>query len=528
VSWAAVVLNRPNALPFAVLLMLGAWWRGGRRRGAPMAAVYVVGLGVLMAPAALRNLRVTGDLVLVASHGGFNFFVGNNADADGTYRSVAGVTPSSVRQAADARRVAEAAAGRPLTDGEVSGYFYRRAGTWIASAPADALALLLKKIRYVVSADEISLNYSYAYYRHDERSVLMAMPVGPWLLLPLGLVGLAACAPKGGDYRVWAGFVPVYAISVAVFFVSDRYRLPLLVPLAASSGALVARALALASAGAWRRLAVGTAAVAAAATLTWWPTGLDDGRGEERVAMAESLIRRGEVAAGQALIDRALPEHRQPALLLFRAGRALQAASHIDAAITRYEQALGIEPGRPEIRYFLGECLLGQRRVADAIPHLDAAVTAAVRLDVAPFDLARALASTGDREAARRALGRLAIPEQADTASFAVAGQLAERLADAPLAIRFYAAALERPDAPVAMLERLGVLLAMDERSREAVSVLDRAVSRHPREPSLHLNLAVALAQDGRLPEARASVAEALRLRPDYPQARALAARLSR
>ena len=43
----------------------------------------------------------------------------------------------------------------------------------------------------------------------------------------------------------------------------------------------------------------------------------------------------------------------------------------------------------------------------------------------------------------------------ADTASFAVAGQLAERLADAPLAIRFYAAALERPDAPVAMLERL-------------------------------------------------------------------------
>jgi tetratricopeptide (TPR) repeat protein len=178
------------------------------------------------------------------------------------------------------------------------------------------------------------------------------------------------------------------------------------------------------------------------------------------------------------------------------------------------------------VRYFLGQCLLDEKRVAEAIPHLDAAVTAGVRLDVAPFDLARALASTREFHAARRALARLQIPDAADTASFAAAGQLAETLGDGALAIRFYAQAAERRDAPIAMLERLGVLLAMMDRAPEAVTVLERAAARAPDEASLRLNLAVALAQAGRLPAARVQVAEALRLRPDYPQARGLAQRL--
>ena len=523
VLWAAVVLNRPNALPFAVGVPAALLWRHGPSGGLKPVAAYLLGLALLLAPVAMRNAWATGDVVLVASHGGFNFFVGNNADADGTYGTVAGVTPSSVRQAADARRVAEAALGRPLSDGEVSDYFYQEAWAWIAAAPYEAAALLLQKIRYVLSADEIALNYSFAYYRHDERSALALMPVGPWLLLPLGLVGLVACAPRGDTgYWTWAAFVPVYAISVAIFFVSDRYRLPLLVPLAASSGAMMARALALARAGAWHRLLAGAGAVSVAAALTWWPTGLDDGRQEERTAMAEWLLRQGAVDAGQALVDRIRPDHRQPAMLLFRAGRALQAAGRCEPAIARYRQALDLEPTRAEIRYALGQCLVDAGRAGEAAAHLDAAVRAGVRPDVAPFDLARALAAAGSPGAARAALARLAIPARADTRSFVRAGQLAERLEDVPLAITFYAGVATRPDVDVPVLERLGVLLAMSGRAREAAAVLDRAVSRSPHEPSLHLNLAVALAQDGRLEEARASAGRALRLRPDYPLARAL------
>jgi Flp pilus assembly protein TadD len=524
IAWAALAVNRPNALPFLAVIVFALAWSRRRHALGPVVAL-AAGAALVIAPVALRNLAVTGEFVLIAAHGGFNFFVGNNPEADGTYRSVEGVTPSSVRQQADARVVAEEVVGRPLSDGEVSSYFYQRAFDWIASSPADAAALALRKIWYAVSAGEISLNYSYAYYRGDEPTVLRGMPVSAWLLLPLGLVGLVACR-RGGEYWIWAGFVPVYALSVAVFFVSDRYRMPLLVPVAMSSGALLGRLVAFARTGEWLRVARVGAVTALVAVGTSWPTGLDDGRGEERTAMAETLIRGGEVTRGQQLADRALPGHREPALMLFRVGRALQARGERRAAIARYEQALSHDPDRAEIRYVLGQCLLDDGRVAEAIPHLDAAVTADVRPDVAPFDLARALASTHEYHAARRALARLRIPDAADITSFAGAGQLAETLGDGALAIRFYARAADRPDATVAMLERLGVLLAMSGRSDEAVTVIERAVVRAPGEASLRLNLAVALAQAGRLQDARAQVGEALRLRPDYPQARALEERL--
>ena len=215
-----------------------------------------------------------------------------------------------------------------------------------------------------------------------------------------------------------------------------------------------------------------------------------------------------------------------PATRLYREGRDLQARGEKAAAISRYQEALAAAPSRVDVRFFLGQLLLDERRASEAIPHLNAAVEAGVRDDAAPFDLARALASIGDQAAAQRALARLKVPPQADTASFASAGQLAEGLGDAPLAIQFYSQAAERADVSAQVVERLGVLLASSGRARDAITVLERGLARAPLEASLHLNLAVALAQDGRIAEARVRVREALRLRPDYPQAKALAERL--
>ena len=65
--------------------------------------------------------------------------------------------------------------------------------------------------------------------------MLRWLPIGAWCLVPLGVAGLAA-RPRAGIERTawlaWGALVPLYAISVAVFFVAGRYRLPILVPLA--------------------------------------------------------------------------------------------------------------------------------------------------------------------------------------------------------------------------------------------------------------------------------------------------------
>jgi 4-amino-4-deoxy-L-arabinose transferase-like glycosyltransferase len=106
------VLNRPNALVWGFGLAAALPLAGGLSRGGRHAAALVLGLALALAPATLRNAVVSGEPVLVSSHGGLNLYIGNRAEADGTYRHVPGITPDIRGQAEDARRVAEESAGR--------------------------------------------------------------------------------------------------------------------------------------------------------------------------------------------------------------------------------------------------------------------------------------------------------------------------------------------------------------------------------------------------------------------------------
>ena len=118
--------------------------------------------------------------------------------------------------------------------------------------------LFARKLRFVFNAGHLALNYSYPFYAYDAGTLLAVLFVGPWLLLPLGLVGLAIGIPPGArpgaarrrpppkaakrtEYLIWLSFVPLYAVSVAAFFVTERYRLPLLVPMCIGAGAALDR-----------------------------------------------------------------------------------------------------------------------------------------------------------------------------------------------------------------------------------------------------------------------------------------------
>ena len=85
----------------------------------------------------------------------------------------------------------------------------------------------------------------------DEHNLLRYLPVGAWLLVPLGLVGFWVAAPVDPRQRtafwLWTSVVPLYAVAVAAFYVSSRLRLPLLVPLCVGAGAALD-----AAATAWR------------------------------------------------------------------------------------------------------------------------------------------------------------------------------------------------------------------------------------------------------------------------------------
>jgi tetratricopeptide (TPR) repeat protein len=526
-------LTRPNALLWGLGLALALPVARGLARGGRETAALVLGIALGVAPATVRNLVVSGEPVLVSSHGGLNLYVGNRAEADGTYRHVPGITPDIQGQAGDARRVAEEAAGRRLTAREVDAHFRGLAWEWMRSHSKDAARLFLRKLAYVVAAPEISLNYSYAYYALDEPTLLRWLVVGAWLLVPLGLLGFAdrlwsgppaGLDPAGGrwGFALWALVVPVYAVSVAAFFVSARYRLPLFVPLAGGGGFALVRLVEAARGRVTRRLGAYAAALVLLFALALWPHGLDDGRPEERTVMLLWLVDNGQAQEALRRLPAVEAAHPEPARLLLRLGQALDDNREAGAAAQLLERSLALDPSRAETRLALGQALFDAGRPRDAIPHLRAALKAGFRPDAAGFSLVQALAATGEAVEAAARLERLSLPPRTDAARLLVVGSTALQLGRPDLAIRFLNAGIAQDPLMAALREKRGLALVMLGRPGEARPELEEARRLDPASASVCLNLAVLEAQEGRLEAARTLAREALRLQPDYPQARGL------
>jgi 4-amino-4-deoxy-L-arabinose transferase-like glycosyltransferase len=343
VALALLALNRPNALVFVVAVAAAVALRDGRR-----ALVLVAALIAVLGLNAARNYAASGDLVLIASHGGLNFYIGNHDRADGTYTPVPGVTPSIAGQAGDSQRVAESMAGRSLSPGEVSNFFTARAIDWIRDNPGDAARLTLRKIAILLNRVDVPLNYSYAYFAQDASPILRVLAVGPWLLLPLGMIGLfwPSLRVTREGYWIWAMFVPLYAGAVVLFFVTDRYRMPLLVPLCATAGAALLRLVDLVRTRRFAALMGPAAAAAILGVVTVADLGLDNGRGSERTRMAVWLIEQGSADEALRYVEEIADDHSHPGVLRFRVAQALLDAGrpHDAARLLSRSRLMGRAP----------------------------------------------------------------------------------------------------------------------------------------------------------------------------------------
>lgn len=530
-SLGLLALNRPNALVFAVAAAAAVFvnqWRQtaadheGRGTRVNRATVLLVALLAVLAANAARNYAVSGEALVIASHGGLNLYIGNHDRADGTYTPVPGITPSIAGQVSDATRVAESITGRSLSPGEASNYFAWRAIDWVTGHPADALRLWIRKIGILLNRVDVPLNYSYAFYAREPSSFLRVLAAGPWLILPFGLVGLfwpALRAPRRG-YWVWAMFVPVYGAAVVLFFVSDRYRMPLLMPLCATAGAALVRLFDLARARRGLALLRPAAAVAVVALVVFADLGLDNGMGGEQTRKAVWFVEQESFDEARRYVEQISNGHRYPGVLRFRAGQALLDAGRDADAAGLLAEAIAIDGPRPAIRLALGEALVGAGRAAEAVAHLEAAYDGGHDVTVAGPLLVRALMLAGRPDDAVR---RIAImPASVAGASADVAldfGTLALERGAMAEAFRWLQAAVERAPDRAEAHEKLGLAIFLQGDPRTALPHLERAIRLDPARASAHLNLAAIYAELGRFTEARERAAEARRLDPAEPRA---------
>jgi tetratricopeptide (TPR) repeat protein len=215
------------------------------------AATLLLGALLGLAPATLLNLFAGGEVVLTSSQGGMNFFIGNARGASGTYGGLSGGSQNPESQREDARRMAAAFAsrerGRPvapeeLSPGEVSALFWRESFREIRADPAAWGRLLLRKVRLFWNAHEIPDAEGYDVYREASGGPTFFW-LGFGLVAPLGLTGLWL---GGRDPRTRRGanllalLLLGLCVSVVLFFVFGRYRLPMVVLLLPAAGHAVA------------------------------------------------------------------------------------------------------------------------------------------------------------------------------------------------------------------------------------------------------------------------------------------------
>src|SRR5262249_23297702 len=182
------------------------------------------------------------------------------------------------------------------------------------------------------------------------------------------------------------------------FYVSDRYQLPMLIPLCAGAGAAADALLTAAVLRRWFSCA--TAGAAVAVLLLWVnrPLPHDDGIAEERTRMAERLITLSRYHEAAQWTDRAEHAHRRPAEVHFRVGQRLVAQDQTAAAVAHFQRALTLDPNQPLVAYALGETLLESGRPREAIAPLRRALDSGVHADQAGQDLVRALGASGERD----------------------------------------------------------------------------------------------------------------------------------
>lgn len=223
-------LGKPNLLILApvVLVAIGflrplrrpaAWpWRRG--------LLLLAGIAVTVGPIALRNRIVGDDWVLISSNGGINLFIGNNPTANGGFQ-----VPTAMQYdlQGSSLGVAASALGREVKPSEASRFWAKRAWAFMTQRPGAEFALLWRKFGLLIGSYEIPNHFNIYFFREHFAPILRGPLVWYTLALPFGVLGLIGSLRRDRRTRLAAACLAAIAATVVLFFVTSRYRLPMLV-----------------------------------------------------------------------------------------------------------------------------------------------------------------------------------------------------------------------------------------------------------------------------------------------------------
>jgi len=355
---------RPNVLLLVAALPFAAG-RGGLDRGAAAKFALTAALGLALA--GLLSQPLLGRFQLLPSAGAVNLYLGNERGADGLVpRQDFAVTHGDAYRdtvelfAEEGFRRANAgttAAGERPAAATLSRFWLGRTLDELRADPAGRLRLLGRKALVLFWNREVPNNLAFGFAAREETPLLARLPARFAVLLCLAAVGLLLVPAR--PPRFWTlAFALTHALGVVLFFVADRYRLPLTIPAAALAGGglaglakivrardarLLARAVLFAGATALLALFDWTAATAA----------LPDA-GRDLYFRSIARLESGDPAGALADARRAARLAPDDAYVHLQVGVAALRAGETGPADAALRRAAELAPGEPRVQNALG------------------------------------------------------------------------------------------------------------------------------------------------------------------------------
>jgi tetratricopeptide (TPR) repeat protein len=359
-------LLRPHFLPLCALAALALLClRQPAARRASLAA-FTAGLVLPLSLSLARNVAVSGEAVLISPYSGLNAYLGNHRNAPGYLRFPTG---RGLRNNVDLRQAAhaypEAIAGRPLSEPEVSRFWWAETGREITAAPLEWSGLMFRKARLFWASYEAPNHLDFYFFR--SASLPLAAAVIPFGFFgPLGLAGVALILGRGLRRRAGrpsretlflATATLAYAGICSAFFIGDRFRLPISGWIAVLAGATLAALIRDLKRGRFLPSGLLAAFVALLSGALLVPPPESHGA-REHVMVAASLAGRGRLEEAERLLHRAVDLEPGSAVARFNLGLHLLRRDRPRRALVEMREATRLAPEFAAAHGILGDLIL--------------------------------------------------------------------------------------------------------------------------------------------------------------------------
>jgi tetratricopeptide (TPR) repeat protein len=522
-----LVLVRPNGLlllPAAMIFITLKQFTLAEK--SKRIAVFLAGVLSLVIVTGVRNYAVGKDVVLVNYSGGVNFYIGNNEESDG----VSAVLPGYGNDW-DEYSIAEKAVGRELQASEVSRYWMAKGIRFIFSHPLRASVLMCKKCYLLFNGKEISNNQNIYRFAHTSsllkwllflkgsRLLFLAFPSS--FLIALGISGILLSL---FSYRrtclLGYLFLLFFGISVVLFFMSSRYRMPFiafLVPFASFSICSLWSALR-------RKKGVKLWLVSFLPFLilcSFDPYGVSmENEALECYNIGNAHFKRGEYEEARTYYERGIKEDsRFPRLHLNLGAVHFKAGRYGDA---EREYLFEIKVNPLDARAYHNLALLYEKEglIGDALDRERDAVRLVPRFDEALRGLGRLYVKVAEYDSAIIPLERAYQLKKEDVQTISLLALAHLKAHHYDRSIYLYRVALESHGDDAFMEYNLAVALLGKGELEDARKHLVCAISLKQDFAEAHFNLGMVYLRLGDEERAKSHLIEALRLQPDMPEAK--------